>query len=112
MLQLLFAKNFNLLLFKSIKFFPIVKKPNNFVHFVNSQTLWRFQYRANQLTNSHELQLPVTFHYVIEAIQVKSGYRRKLRCLTLKKIVEDDEGDVEADLELIKDGEYTIDLGN
>ena len=49
---------------------------------------------------------------MIEAIQVKSGYRRKLRYLTLKKIVENDEGDVEADLELIADGEYTIDLGN
>ena len=64
------------------------------------------------MTNTHELQLPVTFHYVIEAIQVKNGYRRKLRYLTLKKIIENAEGDVEAYLELIKDGEYTIDLGN
>ena len=39
-----------------------------------------------------------------------NGYRKKLKHLTLKKIIEKDYDKVESELEFIKEGKYTIDL--
>ena len=39
-----------------------------------------------------------------------NGYRKKLKHLTLKKIIEKDYDKVESELEFIKEGKYAIDL--